>query len=144
MDLKEIKDFFAEIDAIPQEKKDSITKFLFGVSLLVSDSDKLTELLFKEGDFEELYHSFVDTVVYDEKLVEKDMILKRVTDEKELIAKIHKYYTLKSEMAKVSEPLGLYSSIAQNKNFGSISFFLLMSMFGASRGFSISDAIKTD
>jgi len=142
MDLKEIKDFFAEVDAIPQEKKDSITKFLSGVSLLLSDSDKLTDLFFKEGDFEELYQNFVDSIIKDENLVEKDLILKRIADEKELIEKIHRYYTLKIEMGKISEPLGLFGSVAQG-GFGNMSFFMLMSVFGASNSLSPSNAIKT-
>jgi hypothetical protein len=140
MDLKEIKEFFAEVDAIPQEKKDSITKFLFGVSLLISDSDKLTDLFFKDEDFEELYQSFVDSIIKDENLVEKDMILKRIADEKELIEKIHKYYTLKAEMEKISVPLGLYGSVMQN-GFGNMNFFLLMSIFNIGRSFSPSNAI---
>ena len=140
MDLKEIKDFFVEIDAIPQEKKDSITKFLFGVSLLISDFDKLTDLFFKDEDFEGLYQSFVDSIIKDENLVEKDMILKRIADEKELIEKIHKYYTLKAEMEKISVPLGLYGSVMQN-GFGNMNFFLLMSMFNIGRSFSPSNAI---
>ena len=142
MDIKEIKDFFAEIDAISREKKDSITKFLSGVSLLISDSDKLTDLFFKEGDFEELYQSFVDSIIKDENLVEKDLILKRIADEKELIEKIHRYYTLKIELGKVSEPLGLFGSIAQG-GLGNLSFFMLMSVFGASNSLSPSNAVKT-
>lgn len=142
MDLKKIKEFFAEVDAIPQEKKDSITKFLFGVSLLISDSDKLTDLFFKDEDFEELYQNFVDSIIKDENLVEKDMILKRIADEKELIEKIHKYYTLKAEMEKISVPLSLYGSVMQN-GFGDMSFFLLMSMFNIGKSFSPSNAMKT-
>lgn len=134
MDLKEIKEFFDEVDKIPQEKKDGITKFLFGVSLLSSDPNKLSDLLFAEKDFNELYQEFIDSVEKDENLVEKDKILKRVADEKELIEKIHDYYELKAEVGKTLEPMGLFGSIMQsNGGIGSMGFFLLMSFLAISR-----------
>ena len=134
MDIKEIKDFFAEVDNIPQDKKDGITRFLFGVSLLSSDPDKLSGILFENKDFEELYNEFVDAVIKDKNLVEKDMILKRVSDEKELIEKIHRYYVLKREVTKTVGPLGLYGTILEREGgIGSMSFFLIMSMFALSR-----------
>lgn len=134
MDLKEIKEFFDEVDKIPQEKKDGITKFLFGVSLLSSNPNKLSDLLFAEKDFDELYQEFIDSVEQDENLVEKDRILKRVADEKELIEKIHDYYKLKAEVGKTLEPMGLFGSIMQsNGGIGSMGFFLLMSFLAISR-----------
>lgn len=134
MDLKEIKDFFEEVDNIPIEKKEEITKFLFGVSLLSSSPDKLSDLLFSNRDFEELYQSFVASIKEDNKLLEKEMILKRVDEEKELIEKIHKYYVLKTEISKVGSPLGLYGTILQRDGgIGSTGFFLLMSMFAVSK-----------
>ena len=134
MDLKEIKEFFDEVDKIPQEKKEEITKFLFGVSLLSSDPNKLSDLLFAEKDFDELYQAFIDSVEKDENLVEKDRILKRVADEKGLIEKLHNYYKLKTEVGKTLEPMGLLGSIMQsNGATGNMGFFLLMSFLAASR-----------
>ena len=134
MDLKEIKSFFEEVDSIPEEKKDGITRFLFGVSLLSSDPDKLSNLFFADRDFEELYQEFVDSIIKDEILIEKDMILKRVSEEKELIEKIHRYYILKSEVSKTAGPMGLYGFLLQRDGgIRGMSFFLLMSMFSLSR-----------
>ena len=134
MDLKEIKNFFDEVDKIPQEKKDGITKFLFGVSLLSSDPNKLSDLLFAEKDFDELYKEFIDSVEKDENLVEKDKILKRVADEKELIEKIHNYYKLKIDVGKTLEPMGLFGTIMKsNSGVGGMGFFLLMSFLAANR-----------
>lgn len=134
MDIKEIKSFFEEVDNISNETKNGITRFLFGVSLLSSDPDKLSDLLFADRDFEELYQEYVDSIGKDESLVEKDMILKRVAEEKELIEKIHRYYILKSEVSKTLGPMGLYGTLLQHDGgIGGMSFFLLMSMFALNR-----------
>lgn len=134
MNLEEIKAFFKEVDEIPHEKKNSITRFLFGISLISSEPSKITGIFFSNKDFEEVYRALVDVILQDESFIEKDMILKRLSDEKELIEKLYKYYFLKREVIKIFEPMGMYGTVMQREpGIESMNFFLLMSMFALNK-----------
>lgn len=145
MELNEIKEFFAEYDNIPQEKKDELAKFLLGIAMLSSDSDKVADVIFSEKDFEVAYKELTETITKDEKFVDKFGILKRLEDNKELLSKIRKYYALKKEVASISEPLGFYGTLLNGfKDGGSFGFLALMSLLTINRSTVPSDiAINT-
>ena len=135
MEIEEIKKFFKEFEEIPQEKKDELARFISGVSLLTEDPKKVADLIFSDKDFEEVYNELVDFLEKDENLVEKDRILKKLSDDKELLSKVHTYYLLKKEMSKMLEPFGLYSYFMQDVSDSSkLWAFLAMAIMG-NRGF---------
>ena len=144
MELNTIIDFFADFDKISQEQKNELSHFLLGLAMLSSDPNKIADIIFSEKEYEEAYMELSEAVTKDEKLIDKSGILKRLADNKDLLEKVRKYYALKRELAKVSEPLVFYSSLLNQNGCGSINFFLLMSMLNLKKGISPIDvAIDT-
>lgn len=130
MEVEEIKNFFKEIEEIPVEKKTELARFLLGTALLSTDSDKVADIIFSDREFEESFKDLVRFVSSDEKLVEKSGIISRLTEEKDLICKLRKYYELKKTLADISEPLGVYGAFLHEENKkGTVNFFVFMSLF---------------